>query len=131
MKNNRYSLRALAMMLGYPDAALRTHLPQLIEAIDTEAERALRAGAQVVLEVVDVAAGSMDGLGRRIGEIGQQVEIVDRRERARQIGVDERLHAAPGVRSGRATRPARRASARTARARARSATPGARDPTPR
>lgn len=37
MKDNRYSLRALAMMLGYPDAALRTNLPQLIEAIDTEA----------------------------------------------------------------------------------------------
>lgn len=37
MKDNRYSLRALAMMLGYPDATLRTNLPQLIEAIDTEA----------------------------------------------------------------------------------------------
>ena len=36
MKDNRYSLRALALMLGYPDAALRTNLPQLIEAIDAE-----------------------------------------------------------------------------------------------
>ena len=36
MKDNRYSLRALAMMLGYPDATLRTNLPQLIEAVDTE-----------------------------------------------------------------------------------------------
>ena len=37
MKNNRYSLRALALMLGYPDQHLRTHLPQLLEALDTEA----------------------------------------------------------------------------------------------
>ena len=37
MKDNRYSLRALALMLGYPDAALRAKLPQLIEAIDAEA----------------------------------------------------------------------------------------------
>ncbi len=37
MKDNKYSLRALALMLGYPDAKLRANLPQLIEAIDTEA----------------------------------------------------------------------------------------------
>ncbi|RFO97281.1 nitrate reductase molybdenum cofactor assembly chaperone [Rhodoferax lacus] len=37
MKPNRYSLRALAAFLGYPDAELRAHLPELMQAIDTEA----------------------------------------------------------------------------------------------
>lgn len=52
MKNNRYSLRALALLLGYPDAALRANALQLVDAIDDEgalpaARRAeLRALAQ-------------------------------------------------------------------------------------
>ena len=52
MKNNRYSLRALALLLGYPDAALRANALQLVDAIDEEgalpaARRAeLRALAQ-------------------------------------------------------------------------------------
>ena len=37
MKDNRYSLRALAMLLGYPSAELRANLPKLIEAIEAEA----------------------------------------------------------------------------------------------
>lgn len=37
MKDNRYSLRALALLLGYPDAALRQHVPELLQAIDQEA----------------------------------------------------------------------------------------------
>ena len=37
MKDNRYSLRALALLMGYPDAELRSHLPELLEAIDKEA----------------------------------------------------------------------------------------------
>ncbi len=37
MKNNRYTLRALARLLAYPDAQLRTELPALVEAIDQEA----------------------------------------------------------------------------------------------
>jgi len=37
MKDNRYSLRALSALLGYPDAELRKHLPELLEAIDQEA----------------------------------------------------------------------------------------------
>jgi nitrate reductase molybdenum cofactor assembly chaperone NarJ/NarW len=37
MKDNRYSLRALALLLGYPDAALRQRLPELLQAIDQEA----------------------------------------------------------------------------------------------
>lgn len=37
MKNTRYSLRALARLLAYPDAALRADLAPLIAAIDEEA----------------------------------------------------------------------------------------------
>ena len=37
MKDNRYSLRALALLLGYPDATLRSHLSELMQAIDLEA----------------------------------------------------------------------------------------------
>jgi len=35
--SQRYSLRALAALLRYPDAQLRAHLPELIAAIDAEA----------------------------------------------------------------------------------------------
>ncbi len=37
MKTNRYSLRALALLLGYPDEPLRAHLSELLEAVDAEA----------------------------------------------------------------------------------------------
>jgi nitrate reductase delta subunit len=37
MKDMKYSLRALALMLGYPSADLRAKLPMLVEAIDGEA----------------------------------------------------------------------------------------------
>ena len=37
MKNNRHTLRALALLLGYPDAKLRGLLPELADAIDAEA----------------------------------------------------------------------------------------------
>jgi nitrate reductase delta subunit len=37
MKDNRYSLRALALLLGYPGEELRTHLTDLLQAIDDEA----------------------------------------------------------------------------------------------
>ena len=37
MKNNAYSLRALALLLGYPDQDLRALVPQLLEVIDSEA----------------------------------------------------------------------------------------------
>ena len=37
MKTARHTLRALALLLGYPDERLRGLLPQLIEAIDAEA----------------------------------------------------------------------------------------------
>jgi nitrate reductase delta subunit len=37
MKDNRYTLRALAQLLGYPSQELREHLPELLAAIDNEA----------------------------------------------------------------------------------------------
>ena len=37
MKDTRYTLRALARLLAYPDAALRADLAPLIAAIDEEA----------------------------------------------------------------------------------------------
>ena len=37
MKSNRHTLRALGMLLGYPDATLRELLPALADAIDAEA----------------------------------------------------------------------------------------------
>jgi nitrate reductase delta subunit len=37
MKDNRYSLRALALLIGYPDQALRENLPLLLDALDQEA----------------------------------------------------------------------------------------------
>ena len=37
MKKNRHTLRALALLLGYPDAGLRDVLPRLADAIDAEA----------------------------------------------------------------------------------------------
>ncbi len=36
MKNNRYSLRALALLMAYPNAELRTNAMQLVDAIDEE-----------------------------------------------------------------------------------------------
>ena len=37
MKNTKHTLRALALLLGYPDAALREMLPALVGAINDEA----------------------------------------------------------------------------------------------
>jgi nitrate reductase delta subunit len=37
MKDNRYTLRALAQLLGYPSQELRDHLPEILAAIDNEA----------------------------------------------------------------------------------------------
>jgi nitrate reductase delta subunit len=37
MKDNRYTLRSLAQLLGYPSQDLRDHMPELLAAIDNEA----------------------------------------------------------------------------------------------
>jgi hypothetical protein len=57
MKNNRYSLRALSALMGYPDAQLRSHLPELLQAIDKEAViPAARRQAQELEEEADHSA---------------------------------------------------------------------------
>lgn len=58
MKDNRYSLRALALLLGYPNAELRSNLPQLVEAIDTEA--AIPAARRLELKALAMELGRSD-----------------------------------------------------------------------
>jgi len=68
MKKNRHTLRALALLLGYPDARLREVLPQLAQAIDAEsalpkARRAeLRAfiGEMQRTDPIDLEAGYVE-----------------------------------------------------------------------
>ena len=66
----------------------------LLELLPPEPERALAARREVALEIVDVAADRGGRLGRRVGEIAEQVQIVEIAERARQILVDEPQRAA-------------------------------------
>ena len=55
----------------------------LLEAIAAETERALRLRADVGLEIVDVGADRLHRFAARIGEIAEQVHVVDvRRTRA-------------------------------------------------
>ena len=69
----------------------------LLEAIAPEAERALGLRPDVVFEIVDVGADRLHRFVARVGEIAEQVHVVDGREGPRQVGVDERHRAAPGV----------------------------------
>jgi nitrate reductase delta subunit len=85
MKDNRYSLRALAMMLGYPDAALRTNLPQLIEAIDTEA--AVPAARRLELRALASELARMDPMEVE----ARYVETFDR-GRATSLHLFEHVH---------------------------------------
>ena len=85
MKDNRYSLRALAMMLGYPDATLRTNLPQLIEAIDTEA--AVPAARRLELRALASELARMDPMEVE----ARYVETFDR-GRATSLHLFEHVH---------------------------------------
>ena len=58
MKDNKYSLRALALMLAYPDAALRAQLPQLVEAIEVEA--AVPAARRLEIKAMAAELARMD-----------------------------------------------------------------------
>ena len=64
------------------------------EALAPEAEGAAAAGRQVLLQVLDVGAHRRGGLGRRVREIAEHVQVVEPREGPRQIVVDEALRAA-------------------------------------
>lgn len=85
MKENRYSLRALALMLGYPDAALRANLPKLIEAIDTEA--AVPAARRIELKAVVAELNRMDPMDVE----ALYVETFDR-GRATSLHLFEHVH---------------------------------------
>lgn len=85
MKDNRYSLRALAMMLGYPDAALRTHLPQLMEAIDTEG--AVPVARRLELKALAAELARMDPMEAE----SRYVETFDR-GRATSLHMFEHVH---------------------------------------
>jgi nitrate reductase molybdenum cofactor assembly chaperone NarJ/NarW len=85
MKNNRYSLRALAMLLGYPDAALRANLPQLMEAIDTEG--AIPASRRLELKALVTELTRMDPMEVE----SRYVETFDR-GRATSLHLFEHVH---------------------------------------
>ena len=85
MKDNRYSLRALALMLGYPDAVLRAKLPQLIEAIDTEA--AVPAARRLELKAFAAELTRLDAMEVE----ARYVETFDR-GRATSLHLFEHVH---------------------------------------
>lgn len=60
MKAQRYSLRALAALLGYPDARLRAHLPELMAALDAEA--AVPAARRAELRALAAELGRLDAM---------------------------------------------------------------------
>ena len=65
MKNTRYSLRALARLLSYPDAQLRSELAPLIAAIDEEAVVPAPRRAELVrLDPLEVEARYVETFDR-------------------------------------------------------------------
>lgn len=85
MKDNRYSLRALALLLGYPNAELRAHLPQLIEAVDQEA--AIPAARRDELRALAAELTRMDPMDVE----ARYVETFDR-GRATSLHMFEHVH---------------------------------------
>ena len=61
----------------------------LFESIAPEPERGAGPRRDVVLEIFDIGADGLRRLGLRVGEIAQEVQIVNVGEGARQIVVDE------------------------------------------
>ncbi len=84
-KDNRYTLRALALLLGYPDERLRGLLPQLLEAIDTE--RSLPAARRQELRGLcnELARGDL------LDAQARYVELFDR-GRATSLHLFEHVH---------------------------------------
>lgn len=85
MKDNRYSLRALALMLGYPDANLRSMLPKLVEAID--AEGAVPAARRMELKAFAAELTRLDPIEVE----ARYVETFDR-GRATSLHLFEHVH---------------------------------------
>ncbi|WP_342616192.1 nitrate reductase molybdenum cofactor assembly chaperone [Rhodoferax sp. GW822-FHT02A01] len=85
MKDNRYSLRALALLLGYPDATLRSHLSELMQAIDQEA--AIPAARREELHALAAELNRMDPMDVE----ARYVETFDR-GRATSLHMFEHIH---------------------------------------
>lgn len=85
MKDNKYSLRALALLLAYPDAELRARLPQLIEAIETEA--AIPAARRLEIQALANELARLDPMEVE----GRYVETFDR-GRATSLHLFEHVH---------------------------------------
>ena len=85
MKDSRYSLRALALLLSYPDQDLRQKVPELIEAIDREAQ--LPASRRDELRAL---ASDLLGLDPMAVEV-RYVETFDR-GRATSLHLFEHIH---------------------------------------
>ena len=75
------------------DAVFEFELP--LEPLAPQTERGLRPRREVGLEIVEIRLDRRRGFGRRVGEIAENVEVVETRKRARQIGLDEAQRAAP------------------------------------
>jgi len=85
MKDNRYSLRALALLLGYPNAALRTQLPALMDVLDQEG--AVPAARRTELRSLTADLSRRDPLEVE----AQYVETFDR-GRATSLHLFEHVH---------------------------------------
>jgi len=85
MKTQRHTLRALALLLGYPDAKARALMPQLADAMDAEAalsparRKELRALARALVSVDPIEAET------------QFVELFDR-GRSTSLHLFEHVH---------------------------------------
>ena len=69
----------------------------LFEALAAQPERRLGSRGEIGLQVLDVLGDGRRRVGGGVGQISQDVEIVEPGERPRQILLDERKHPAPGL----------------------------------
>ncbi len=84
-KINRYTLRALAALLGYPDAELRAHVGELLQAIDAEA--AIPVARRTELHALTVELTRLDPMEVE----ARYVETFDR-GRATSLHMFEHIH---------------------------------------
>jgi nitrate reductase delta subunit len=85
MKNTKYTLRALALLLGYPDARLRALLPDLVGAINDEAALPAARRAEIQALVADLLRGDPIEVEARY------VELFDR-GRSTSLHLFEHVH---------------------------------------
>ena len=78
--------------IGTADAFFELEL--LLELLAPQPERSAGLRADLVLEVVHVGSDRLARLGLCVGELAEQVQVVDVGQRARQVVVDERERSA-------------------------------------